>query len=72
MYAFTPAMETVRLVGGAMNGAVVNTDVKYVSGRGNLVGVYGNSGQPTIFRLLDDNHIQRDDDLLQCVFARKK
>lgn len=72
MYAFAPGAETVRLVGGTMNGALIHTDVKYVSGGGNLIGVYGNSGQPTMFRLLDDNHIQRDDDLLQCVFARQK
>ncbi len=70
-YVFTSTVETVRLVGGAMNGALVHTDVKYVSGGGNLIAVYGNSGRPTTFRLLDNNHIQRDDDLLQCVFVRK-
>jgi hypothetical protein len=71
-YAFTSTVETVRLLGGAMNGLVVPTNVKYVSGKGNLVGVYGSSGQPTIFRMLDDNRIQRDDDLQQCVFRRQK
>lgn len=71
-YVFTPTVETATLVGGALNGAAIPTNVQYVSGKDNLVGVYGNSGRPTVFRILDDNHIQRDDDLLQCVFARKK
>jgi hypothetical protein len=66
-YEFTAKTQTVHLSGGP--GSTVQ--VTYVDGGGQRIGVYGNTGQPLIFNLVDDNHIQLDG-LPSCISTRQK